>query len=87
MRDALYKGDRDHALIIDGQSLAYAMLEHELPMQELCELVTTVLCCRMTPIQKAQVPMPHLDSLNRSLVNTVGFSVFVVVAVICTLVD
>ena len=55
LRDAESKGDRDHALIIDGKSLAYALIDHRDAMQELCEIAVTVLCCRMSPIQKAQV--------------------------------
>ncbi|KAK4467824.1 hypothetical protein MN116_008747 [Schistosoma mekongi] len=43
-------------LIIDGQSLQYALhtsLRHA--FLELCMNVTTVLCCRMTPLQKASI--------------------------------
>lgn len=43
-------------LIIDGQSLKHA-LSHDLKMDflELCMSCKSVICCRVSPIQKAEV--------------------------------
>ena len=43
------------ALIIDGMSLAFALGEHSSILRNLCEKCAAVLCCRMTPLQKAEV--------------------------------
>ncbi|CAD5116940.1 DgyrCDS5779 [Dimorphilus gyrociliatus] len=44
-----------YALIIDGHSLAIAQKCCRELLQEVCLLASTVLCCRMSPIQKADV--------------------------------
>ncbi|KAH8854908.1 putative phospholipid-transporting ATPase IH [Schistosoma japonicum] len=44
------------ALVIDGKSLRYALHPSlQKPFLDLCFHLTTVLCCRMTPLQKASV--------------------------------
>lgn len=43
------------ALIIDGKSLAFALYEHSSLLRKLCKKCAAVLCCRMTPLQKAEV--------------------------------
>ena len=43
------------ALIIDGMSLAFALEEHSSILRKLCKQCAAVLCCRMTPLQKAEV--------------------------------
>lgn len=53
--EKLLSSERKHALIVDGASLAYAMVHHQEKLREICEQCVTVLCCRMTPIQKAEV--------------------------------
>ncbi len=44
-----------HALIVDGASLAIALKHLESDLRVVCQNVVTVLCCRMSPLQKAQV--------------------------------
>lgn len=47
----------EYALIIDGQSLAYVLAEESLQelFLEVCINCSSVLCCRVSPRQKAQV--------------------------------
>ncbi|CAL1532690.1 unnamed protein product [Lymnaea stagnalis] len=47
--------DTQHALIIDGQSLHWAMKKHMDWLLQLCLKCVAVLCCRMSPIQKAEI--------------------------------
>ena len=50
------KTRRQHAFIVDGMSLKFALEEHHREtLREICYSVVTVLCCRMSPLQKAQV--------------------------------
>ncbi|KAK3752469.1 hypothetical protein RRG08_032761 [Elysia crispata] len=46
---------REFSLVIDGKSLAYALRKHKSWLRELCSYCVAVLCCRMSPIQKAEV--------------------------------
>ncbi|CAH8682500.1 unnamed protein product [Schistosoma rodhaini] len=52
----MYDADTQFGIVIDGQSLNYALVE---PIRSLltqcCLESTTVLCCRSTPLQKAEV--------------------------------
>jgi len=41
------------AMIIDGVSLQIALFNYQLELLELAELCKTVICCRVTPLQKA----------------------------------
>lgn len=43
------------ALIIDGITLSYALKDHGDMLRQLCLLCVAVLCCRMSPLQKAEV--------------------------------
>jgi magnesium-transporting ATPase (P-type) len=47
----------EYALVIDGHSLAFVLAEEELQERflELCINCSSVLCCRVSPRQKAQV--------------------------------
>ena len=45
----------EHALIVDGQTLTFALTDHRPVFLQLCHRCVAVLCCRMSPIQKAQV--------------------------------
>lgn len=47
----------DYALVIDGQSLAFILAEEELQelFLQVCINCSSVLCCRVSPRQKAQV--------------------------------
>ncbi|XP_056006402.1 phospholipid-transporting ATPase IF-like isoform X4 [Ostrea edulis] len=42
-------------LIVDGFSLTFALGEHTEVFRELCQMCAAVLCCRMSPLQKAEV--------------------------------
>lgn len=42
-------------LIVDGFSLAFALGEHTEIFRKLCQMCEAVLCCRMSPLQKAEV--------------------------------
>ncbi|XP_078614739.1 phospholipid-transporting ATPase IF-like isoform X2 [Branchiostoma floridae x Branchiostoma japonicum] len=44
-----------HALVVDGMSLAHILTDHRDMFMELCQNCTAVLCCRMSPLQKAEV--------------------------------
>lgn len=53
---AVGKPDNPLTLVIDGQSLKHA-LSHDLKMDflELCMSCKSVICCRVSPMQKAEV--------------------------------
>ena len=51
----LLEPDKQYALTIDGMSLAYALGDHLDKLREICLKCTAVLCCRMSPLQKAKV--------------------------------
>lgn len=59
------------ALIIDGKSLAFALYEHSSLLRKLCKKCAAVLCCRMTPLQKAEVCLLKLY-LNLCVAKTHG---------------
>lgn len=52
------------ALIVDGRSLHLAMKFHLDKFRDVCERCTIVLCCRMSPIQKAEVV--HMVKMSKS---------------------
>ncbi|CAG5136603.1 unnamed protein product, partial [Candidula unifasciata] len=62
----------DFALIIDGQSLAYAMKSYKEMLRQLCSRCATVLCCRMSPIQKAEVVAMIKNSPERPVTAAIG---------------
>ncbi|BFZ00490.1 hypothetical protein BsWGS_03529 [Bradybaena similaris] len=62
----------DFALIIDGQSLAYVMKSHKDMLHRLCSRCATVLCCRMSPIQKAEVVALIKNSPGRPVTAAIG---------------
>ena len=47
------------ALVVDGASLAMIMNRYSEEFRDLCLKCAAVLCCRMTPIQKAKVCCNH----------------------------
>ncbi|RUS78809.1 hypothetical protein EGW08_013427 [Elysia chlorotica] len=49
------KDQSGFSLVVDGKSLAYALRKHPDWLRELCSHCVAVLCCRMSPIQKAEV--------------------------------
>jgi phospholipid-transporting ATPase len=68
-------GDADMALVIDGRCLMYALdpLTLRGTLLKLCMLCKAVVCCRVSPLQKAQVLplviffLAHTASNQRSL--------------------
>ena len=42
-------------MVIDGESLAVALKDHRQLLTEICSQCTAVVCCRMSPLQKAEV--------------------------------
>ncbi len=49
------------ALIVDGKSLAEVLIYHKQAFIQACLLCHAVLCCRMSPSQKAQVRFFNLN--------------------------
>ncbi|XP_072034886.1 phospholipid-transporting ATPase IF-like isoform X2 [Amphiura filiformis] len=47
--------NQQYALTIDGMSLVYALGDHLDTLREICLKCVAVLCCRMSPLQKAKV--------------------------------
>ena len=47
--------DSKYALVLDGKSLYFDMKYHKESFQNVCEKSDVVLCCRMSPLQKAEV--------------------------------
>jgi len=42
-------------MVIDGQSLAEALNDHRSLLSDVAEHCEAVVCCRMSPLQKAEV--------------------------------
>lgn len=51
------------AFVIDGWALEIALKHHRKDFVELAILSRTAICCRVTPSQKAQVPLPVLGAI------------------------
>ena len=49
------KTDPELALIIDGDGLTFALAEHKELFLQITSLCQSVICCRVTPLQKAEV--------------------------------
>ncbi|KAH9488603.1 putative phospholipid-transporting ATPase IF [Bulinus truncatus] len=64
--------ENEYALIIDGQSLVYALKEHPDWLCELCSKCVAVLCCRMSPIQKAEIVAMIKNSPSRPVTAAIG---------------
>lgn len=47
--------DNKYAFVTDGRSLYLAMKHYQDKLYQVCQKCTVVLCCRMSPIQKAEV--------------------------------
>lgn len=57
-RPSIVRGEEaSFALVIDGYSLAFVLVENDLQEEfiRLCKQCTSILCCRVSPRQKAQV--------------------------------
>ncbi|XP_055869059.1 phospholipid-transporting ATPase IF-like isoform X2 [Biomphalaria glabrata] len=64
--------DTEYALIIDGQSLAYALKDHSDWLCQLCSKCVAVLCCRMSPLQKAQIVAMIKNSKSKPVTAAIG---------------
>ncbi|XP_074634074.1 phospholipid-transporting ATPase IF-like isoform X2 [Acropora palmata] len=58
-RDVLHRrslgGHKLYGLVIDGSSLTHVLKEYKGLFNDICHLCVAVLCCRMSPLQKAQI--------------------------------
>lgn len=71
-------GDADMALVIDGRCLMYALdpLTLRGTLLKLCMLCKAVVCCRVSPLQKAQVfPGSFLLESHYEITITLSFVV------------
>ncbi|KAK3583663.1 hypothetical protein CHS0354_021404 [Potamilus streckersoni] len=60
------------ALVVDGSSLTFALSEHAAIFRDLCRKCLAVLCCRMTPLQKADVVKLIKMSKDRPVTAAIG---------------
>ncbi|KAL3847179.1 hypothetical protein ACJMK2_018103 [Sinanodonta woodiana] len=60
------------ALVVDGSSLTFALSEHAAVFRDLCRKCVAVLCCRMTPLQKADVVKLIKMSKDRPVTAAIG---------------
>ncbi|KAK7484877.1 hypothetical protein BaRGS_00023920 [Batillaria attramentaria] len=65
-------GGEEYALIVDGQTLKYALADHTEVFLQLCHSCIGVLCCRMSPLQKAQVVQFIKQSKGRPVTAAIG---------------
>ncbi|CAL1593341.1 unnamed protein product [Knipowitschia caucasica] len=61
-----------HGLVVDGASLSLALREHEKLFMEVCKNCSAVLCCRMSPLQKAKVVRLIKTSPEKPITLAVG---------------
>ena len=59
---------QNFGFVVDGESLAHSLREHRQLLSEVCSHCNTVVCCRMSPIQKAEVNVVHRYCFRRSLI-------------------
>ncbi|XP_060583467.1 phospholipid-transporting ATPase IF-like isoform X3 [Ruditapes philippinarum] len=64
--------DEKFAIVIDGTSLAYCLIEHADILRDLCMKCSAVLCCRMTPLQKAEVVKLIKNSRENPVTAAIG---------------
>ncbi|XP_070539119.1 phospholipid-transporting ATPase IF-like isoform X5 [Ptychodera flava] len=61
-----------HALCVDGMSLSFALNHHSELFRMICEACVAVLCCRMTPLQKAEVVKLMKRSDSKPITGAIG---------------
>ena len=61
-----------YAFIVDGRSLYMAMKHFREKLKDICERCTAVLCCRMSPIQKAEVVKMIKLSASKPVTAAIG---------------
>lgn len=70
--DKTYKSNEKYSLIIDGRSLYFAMKSHLIRFRSLCLSCVVVICCRMSPIQKAEVVKMIKNSPSAPITAAIG---------------
>ncbi|XP_059171339.1 phospholipid-transporting ATPase IF-like [Physella acuta] len=68
----LSEPDVEYALIIDGKSLVFAFQKNVDWLRELCLKCVAVLCCRMSPLQKAQIVQMIKKCKSRPVTAAIG---------------
>lgn len=64
--------DQRFALIVDGRSLYFSMKNHLIKFRKLCKSCVVVICCRMSPIQKAEVVKMIKNSPGSPITAAIG---------------
>uniref|UniRef100_A0A8C4XGF6 Phospholipid-transporting ATPase n=2 Tax=Erpetoichthys calabaricus TaxID=27687 RepID=A0A8C4XGF6_ERPCA len=64
--------DTEHSLVVDGASLSLILKENEELFMDVCSNCSTVLCCRMAPLQKAKVVQLLKTSPQRPVTLAIG---------------
>lgn len=62
----------DYGLVVDGSSLSFLMAAHKKFFLKLCLLSSAVLCCRVTPAQKALVVKLIKDNVPNAVTGAIG---------------
>ncbi|XP_067947974.1 phospholipid-transporting ATPase IF-like isoform X2 [Watersipora subatra] len=70
--NALELEGKEVALVVDGASLAMILNRYSQKFQEICLRCSTVLCCRMTPIQKSSVVKLVKESKSNPTTAAIG---------------
>lgn len=65
-------GFHSFGLVVDGESLTTALRHHTDLFREVCLNCTSVICCRMSPLQKAEVVHLVKASKNSPVTAAVG---------------
>lgn len=60
--------DRHFGMVVDGQCLAVALKQHRDRFSQIARQCEAVVCCRMSPIQKAEVSSHSIHMLLTSLI-------------------
>ena len=55
IKECLEVKTQAHALVVDGKTLAVIMAQRRATFAKVSHQCSTVLCCRMSPLQKAQI--------------------------------
>ena len=55
IKEILELNTKSHSLVVDGKTLTLIMAERKRAFSDISHQCATVLCCRMSPLQKAQI--------------------------------
>ena len=58
--------------VVDGESLAHSLKEHRQLFSDVSSHCTTAVCCRMSPIQKAEVVKMEKNFSSKPITATIG---------------